>query len=240
MLMILVTTLYGQSNSLLPSEFVEGVILLKKELAMPDVECCGKNMVWHVDEGLLGDDWHSQMVVAADDTTSSLYSLDGGTARHFMLMESGVLDLGFESGLRRVAYDVPTTGHLKSVRSADGSEIVLDYDRGPYTASLGYTQLFTLLKIGDKSYTVSGSPAPSYSGNLLSPVYLSGVRGRDFSMRLYRSDSNELDYDDIAYSSVLGRSPDSYNREPYRYLQEGGLRTVSQMSSQRHNSIIST
>lgn len=79
----------------------------------------------------------------------------------------------------------PTAWHIKRIVHMDGSRIDYQYQRGPYTASLGYAYSYGSIKIGEQNYGTNSSWP--YYGQLLSPVYLHKISGDTFTADFFRS-----------------------------------------------------
>lgn len=96
--------------------------------------------------------------------------------------------------------------HLEKIMHPNKDSILFGYERTDYVATISYCDEFKSIGIshGRVQYNRSSSP---YQGSLMSPVYLSSIKGNTFSLKLHNSVSAELNYDHSYYYHLLAVNP---------------------------------
>ena len=104
---------------------------------------------------------------------------------------------------------IASAWHLEKIVYPNNDAVSFGYERGDYIVSMSYCDEiksvgYSYEKIENSLMSGVGyARSDPYHGSLLSPVYLSSVKGKTFSLILNRSISNELNYDSDHFHHML-------------------------------------
>lgn len=119
------------------------------------------------------------------------------------------IDLSIPSRAQLTEFWAATAWHLVEIRQPDGYNIIFSYERGDFIVNFSDVATNITLR-GQNYYSLSRN-----SGMLISPVYLTGVSSRSFSVALRSSESKELDYSALHYQDRQTIDPQTTDRLPY-------------------------
>lgn len=117
-----------------------------------------------------------KFILTADDGTEYTF---GSKAVEISINSASQTDSNWEA----------SAWYLTEIRNPNGNKITFTYERGDFVVSFfrGYVNYY----IPNTSYAIAMS---GNGGKLISPVYLTSIKGSTFEVSLYSSESTEKDY----------------------------------------------
>lgn len=139
----------------------------------------------------LNEPCYKTFILTADDGTEYIF---GKTAVDYSINSMAQSNSSWEA----------TAWYLVEIRGLNGQNIVLDYERGDFVVNFSRS----VYRLYSSDYSYGGTTPSGESGILISPVYLTAVRGSSFSVVCRSSTSTEQDYSGEEYTRR--QSPPQY------------------------------